>query len=283
MSEKNTASRTKNSTSLWVIIAMLVITGIILVIALRPSGGEAPPSESSNPPGAENGDSPHLAELQALAAKDERVKTVIENLDEYPEVFINLLLKNPDARTFVLNYPEHKNDTSVGELTAAETSGGLPPLYQWDARWGYTDYGSGKLGITGCGPTCLAILAVGIGGENVTPAEVAKFSEENRHYTAEGGTSWSLFTEGAANYGHTATPVTLWESSMVEVLEAGNPIVVNVGPGDFTDFGHYFIITGYEDGAFTIHDPNSSTKSAKTWTYEILQPQISSLWAISKM
>ena len=32
------------------------------------------------------------------------------------------------------------------------------------------------------------------------------------------------------------------------------PIVVNVGPGDFTDTGHFMVITGYDDEGFSIND-----------------------------
>lgn len=280
----NRAEQKRKTANILVVALMFILAlGAVIAAVLLSSGNKEEGGRPDDPPGASQpAASENLSALEALAAQDQRVQAVIDNLDQYPEEFIELLLKNPDARTYVLDYPQRKDDTAVGTLTEEELSGGLPPLYQWDSRWGYTDYGSGKLGITGCGPTCVAILAVGLGGQNVTPADVARFSEENNHYTAEGGTSWSLITEGAAHYGLTATPVTLWEDAMIEQLEAGRPIVANVGPGDFTDFGHYLIITGYEDGAFTVLDPNSPTKSAQTWSYETLQPQISNIWAIAK-
>lgn len=280
MTERN-ANKKNSNANLWIVILMVVFAAVTLLAAKLLPRDDAPPADSPLP---EISAPVKLTGLEALAAEDSRVNAVIENINDYPETFIELLLKNPDARDYVLNYSDRKDDTSVGSLTAEETAGGLPPLYQWDGRWGYTDYGSGKLGITGCGPTCLSILAVGLADrDDVTPADVAKFSEENNHYTAEGGTSWSLITAGAAHYGMNAVPVTLWEDSMVAELEAGHPIVANVGPGDFTDFGHYFIITGYENGAFTIHDPNSPTRSARLWDYETLQPQISNIWAFSKL
>lgn len=283
MPNKSTEQKRRNANILVVALMLILALGAIIAAVLLSSGNKEEGGQPDAPPSASQpGTSETLSALETLAAQDQRVQAVIDNLDQYPDEFIELLLKNSDARTYVLNYPERKDDTAVGALTEEELSGGLPALRQWDDRWGYTDYGSGKLGITGCGPTCIAILAVGLSGQNVTPADVARFSEENNHYTAEGGTSWSLITEGAAHYGLTATPVTLWEATMIEQLEAGRPIVANVGPGDFTDFGHYLIITGYQDGAFTILDPNSPTKSARTWSYETLQPQISNIWAVSK-
>lgn len=42
------------------------------------------------------------------------------------------------------------------------------------------------------------------------------------------------------------------------------------------------LLTGYEDGTFTVHDPNSRANSAKRWSYERLQGQIRNLWAYQK-
>ena len=63
-------------------------------------------------------------------------------------------------------------------------------------------------------------------------------------------------------------------------LDEGCPIIVNVGPGDFTDSGHFMTITGYDSEGFTINDPNSRANSEKHWTYAQLNGQIRNLWAM---
>ena len=68
---------------------------------------------------------------------------------------------------------------------------------------------------------------------------------------------------------------------MTDALEAGHPVILALGKGDFTTTGHYIVLTGYQDGAFTVNDPNSPIRSAQTWTYEQLEGQIRNIWEIS--
>lgn len=226
---------------------------------------------------------PAIAEaLAVLADEDSRVRDVIANIDEYPEPLLALLAKNPDAREFVLDYPQHRNDKKAGKLNDSEKSGGIPLLLQWDKRWGYTQYGSGPLGITGCGPTCLSMVLAGLSGDGeASPAAVAAFSEKNGYYVEGSGSSWNLMSEGAAALGLTVASVPLWEDSMVAELNAGHPIIANVGAGDFTDSGHFIVIRGYENGMFLVNDPNSPSRSNEGWYYTTLEKQIKSLWSYS--
>jgi predicted double-glycine peptidase len=55
-----------------------------------------------------------------------------------------------------------------------------------------------------------------------------------------------------------------------------------MGPGDFTTTGHYIVLTGYEDGEFTVNDPNSIQRSGERWSYDRISGQIRNLWAMSK-
>ena len=56
--------------------------------------------------------------------------------------------------------------------------------------------------------------------------------------------------------------------------------VVNVGPGDFTDTGHFMVITGYDDEGFSINDPNSIEKSGKRWLFKNISSQIRAVWSM---
>lgn len=278
---KNTAEtyRRKKHGNLWLIVFILLFA-VVSLVAVKLITASAPPL--SGLIGNGGGGDLDINSLEALAEKDSRVDAVIQNIDDYPETFIQLLLTNPDARDYVLDYPKRKNDVSVGSITAEELSYGIPRLYQWDGRWGYTDYGSDKLGITGCGPTCLSMVITGLtGNSSYTPAVVAKYSEDNGHYVSGSGTSWSLMTEGISHFGIKTQEVPLWEESMVAELESGRPIIVNVGPGDFTTEGHFIVITGYENGMFIVNDPNSPTRSSEGWYYSTLEGQISNMWSCS--
>lgn len=203
-------------------------------------------------------------------------------ISQFPKELIELYKNNPDARGFVLAYPQHKDDGTVGELSTGELSGGVPLLAQWDERWGYQRYGSSVLGVTGCGPTCLSMVVVGLtGSSDATPAAVADFSERNGYYVGGVGTSWDLMLAGAAAFGLSAEQLPPSREAMTRALDDGQPLIVSLGPGDFTRSGHFIVITGYEADGFVVNDPNSQLRSDERWSYTELAPQILSVWAYS--
>ena len=44
---------------------------------------------------------------------------------------------------------------------------------------------------------------------------------------------------------------------MEETVDNGGLIICAVGPGDFTDEGHFIVIRGISDGMLTINDPSA--------------------------
>lgn len=205
---------------------------------------------------------------------------LISYIGKYPKDMITLFMDNPEARSFVIDYPSHIDDMDFGEIKDSELSEAVPHFLQWDERWGYYPYGSSVLGITGCGPTCLSMVAVGLtGNSSLTPATVAAYSAENGYYVDGVGTSWDLMTLGSQSFGLCSSEVGLSEDEMVAQLSQGHPIIASLGPGDFTSSGHFIVITGYYDGLFSVNDPNSRTRSDEGWYYSTLAPQIRCLWA----
>lgn len=198
---------------------------------------------------------------------------------EYPESLIALLERNPETETFVLEYPIYQAEEY--DLSEYEDCGSVPLFLQWDQRWGYEKYGSDVIGITGCGPTCLAMVGYYLtGDEAFTPEKMAQFAEKNGYYASGYGSSWTLISEGGVKLGLDVTEIPLVEKRMKDNLEVGNPIICAMGAGDFTTSGHYIVLTGLEDGMFVVNDPNSVEKSNKLWSYEQLEGQIRNLWVI---
>ena len=201
------------------------------------------------------------------------------SIGEYPWEIIGLYENNPETREFVLNYPfrEKKEPDLVG--FGRET---VPLFLQWDPMWGYDDYGSSCIAVTGCGPTCLAMVGYYLTGESrFNPAEVAQFAEKNRYYEPGYGSSWTLISEGAGKLGLSAKELPLVKKKMITALEEGCPVILALGEGDFTSSGHYIVLTGWTGEAFTVNDPNSRIRSEMLWTYEQLEGQIRNIWAIS--
>ena len=213
-----------------------------------------------------------------------KVKTFAEEnglfFAQYPKSLIELLERNSETEEFVLNYPL-RQDGEV-DLSGYDRHTGVPLFLQWDPQWGYETYGSDFLAVTGCGPTCLAMAGYYLtGSKNMNPRDIAAFAENSGYYASGYGSSWTLISEGSARLGLTATELPLVEKKINTALEAGHPVILAMGEGDFTTTGHYIVLTGLKDGKYTVNDPNSVDNSGKLWSYEQIESQIRNIWEIS--
>lgn len=200
---------------------------------------------------------------------------------EYPQELIELLERNPETEEFVLNYPTEHNKEHEINLSEYKNSESVPLFLQWDPRWGYMTYGDGMAGLTACAPVCLSMAAYYLTeDEAYSPDKMIEFSAKNGYYSWGNGTSWSLISEGAVELGFDVTEIPLVEKQILDNLEAGNPIICSMGPGDFTTTGHFIVMTGISDGKIRVNDPNSRENSEKLWEYDDISGQIRNLWVI---
>lgn len=205
----------------------------------------------------------------------------IMNSTQYPKQLKELALKNEEALEFVYDYPaEHVKEHTI-DLTEEASMDSVPLFVQWVKRWGYEKYSGNFFAASGCGPTTLSMVVVYLThNREASPIAVAKYSKEAGYSVDGSGSSWTLISEGCRHYGVKAKAVALDESRMKAELDEGHPIVVNVGPGDFTDTGHFMVITGYDDEGFSINDPNSIEKSGKRWLFKNISSQIRAVWSM---
>ena len=205
----------------------------------------------------------------------------IMNSTQYPKQLKDIALKNEEALEFVYDYPaEHVKEHTI-DLTEEASMDSVPLFVQWDKRWGYEKYSGNFFAASGCGPTTLSMVVVYLThNREASPIAVAKYSKEAGYSVDGSGSSWTLISEGCRHYGVKAKAVALDESRMKAELDEGHPIVVNVGPGDFTDTGHFMVTTGYDDEGFSINDPNSIEKSGKRWLFKNISSQIRAVWSM---
>ena len=216
-------------------------------------------------------------------SQSEKLACILED-DSYPEKLKEMAQKNSETIDFVYNYPQLKDEVWNIDLTEESQSDQVPLLMQWDERWGYITYNGGMMGYGGCGPTTLSMVVLYLTRDaSATPAAVAAYAESAGYCVPGSGSTWSLIKEGCEHYGLHASEVAMVENRIRDKLDEGCPVVVNVGPGDFTDSGHYMVIVGYDDQGFIINDPNSRTNSEKRWTFDQLNGQVRTLWAMSKV
>lgn len=270
------------------------VPGIVLVLFLvggalflrgrfaRSHSPYTPPSVSHSEQGEVEAVGDDLqTQLQELAREEPRAGELLSHLEDYPQELLELAVRNPETVDFVADYPQEK-DRAPAETVEEAERGTIPLLLQWDPRWGCAQYGDGPMALNGCGPTALSMVICGLTGDRTaTPYAVAQYAQEMGYYMDGVGTSWELMSAGGAQFGVTARELPLSQSVMENALEAGEPIVCSVGPGDFTTSGHFIVLAGVEGGKFQVRDPNRRSTSEKLWDYDTLAGQITNLWAFS--
>ena len=201
----------------------------------------------------------------------------------YPVDITNLLMTNHETLDFVLHYPEYAGTQDGPDYPGSIDMSDFTPLrvpeyYQYDMRWGYKTYSGDVLAVTGSGPTALAMAVSYLtGNADMNPAWMAAFAENN-NYTMDGGTNWTLMSDGAVGLGIDVTPISADQDRIERNLDVGNIVVCLMGPGDFTNSAQYIVIVGYSDAGYEIRDPGSRARTAQTWQYDTLAPQMNGCW-----
>lgn len=200
---------------------------------------------------------------------------------EYPEEIVNMFVRNEETKDFVLSYPKEHNKKHSVNMKEFENCETVPLFMQWDKRWGYIEYSGNVAGLTGCGPVCLSMAAYYLTKDsNMSPDKIIKFATENGYASIGNGSLWTLISEGGEKLGLEVTELPLDKNRIVKALQAGNPVILVMGPGHFTTTGHFIVLTGYEDGKFSVNDPNSYKNSDRSWTYEEIKSEIKNIWVL---
>lgn len=263
-------------------MAAVLVTVFSLALCI---GRLALPKEEAAPGAGQSGQNAELSGTGTDGAQtdEEKLAYIQSETTKYPQALRELVQKNPETLDFVYDYPINSTLTPEIDLSAEASGGTVPLLLQWDERWGYRSYGSGLIGYTGCGPTCLSMVALYLTGDaNCDPGTVAQYAQQQDYYVEGSGTAWELMATGCAHFGLKSEEIGLDENGMAAALSDGKVLICSMGPGDFTDGGHYIVLTGHSDTGFSICDPNSPKRSAQTWTFDRLKNQIRNVWAFHK-
>lgn len=200
----------------------------------------------------------------------------------YPDSLIDLLERNPETEEFVLNYPFRPEEETV-DLRGYDLERSMPLFLQWDPQWGYLSYSGDFVAVTGSGPMCLAMAGCFVtgGDERFHPDRVVDFAQQNGYTSNKGnGSERSLITQGGAALGLDVKELPIVEQKIASYLQNGDPIIALLREGEFSDTGHYILITDFDDGMLIINDPFSRINSQKKWYLEELSGQIRALWVI---
>lgn len=285
-----------------VLVAVLVATGIDM---LKHKLGTSTPTKTTTKTSTSTSKTKSTATASKTVTKEEKIKKleaikgklnsqeaerldyIIKNIDSYPDTLIDLVARNHETVDFVYSYKDrekYNNRKLSADINSSYYVDGDVPLFlQWDRRWGYRTYGKEMIGLSGCGPTSLAMVIRHFDSDStVNPYDVAKYSQDNGYVSADNFTSWKLFETGLSKYGLESQDVIPVEAKMKKALDDNKILIVSVKPGTFTERGHIIVIKGYnKNGDFLINDPNSIVNTNKTWSFDELKSEIRKIWGVS--
>lgn len=164
-------------------------------------------------------------------------------------------------------------------------SGGQP--------WSGVPFGGGNISSSGCSVTSLSmVLSYLKSGTDKTgwiyPSDVVqkiieKTGNYNHFYAGEAGQGWGIFPAVAGYYGMKCK--TISSSKITEELASGHPVIMSCKPSEFTNGGHFIVLTGVtDDGYIVVNDPNSShrDKSSRKYTQSYLSSVGKQWWSFSE-
>lgn len=175
-------------------------------------------------------------------------------------------------------------DPAVTELRSSAQrdylTGGIMDLVYYNQTspdWADLPYGSDDIGRYGCGPTAMAMVVSSMTEHIVEPPEMASWAADTRHWAKSSGSYLSIVKDAAQAHGLTAySIVDHTPDAIFSTLFRGDLIVVLMGPGHFTQSGHFMVIHGVTlAGNLLVADPNSLENSLTEWDPQLILDELS--------
>lgn len=174
----------------------------------------------------------------------------------------------------------HSSGTDGFKKGQTKNAGRLTPYYnQRDYRWANRSFAQtgSDFKTMGCGSTSMAMALSRVKKDSeIYPTTVSK---DAWYYTNTDGTEWAFVKDEAIRYGLKAYRVPINHIALVQALSEG-PVVIRVGPGYFTDAGHFMVLDSYNNGYFYLNDPYNWNNTIDKYTFNILKQSTTTAWII---
>lgn len=163
---------------------------------------------------------------------------------------------------------------------------------QGDEEWADKPFGTDNIGGYGCGPTAMAIVVASMTNTETDPALMSEWAADNGYWAKGSGSYHSIVIGTAEAYGLTAEALEdKTPEGVREALMSGKMLVALMGPGHFTNGGHFIVLRGVTaSGEILVADPNSEERSLSPWDPQIILDELSysndsgaPLWVISQL
>lgn len=188
-------------------------------------------------------------------------------------------------------------DPSVTQLENIDgqdilTGGPINVVYysQNDPRWGDLKYGSDRICTHGCGPTAMAIVVDSLSDATIDPPTMAQWAVDHGYWARRSGSYHSIVIGTATGFGLRAESFFSRDVvALQDALLSGKLLVALMGPGHFTQGGHFIVLRGVTlSGEILVADPSSPERTLTAWDAQLIFDELSKstadgspLWVIS--
>ena len=189
------------------------------------------------------------------------------------------------------------SDPAITELTTHNgqqvlTGGSFDITYfcQADEAWAKQPYGSDSIGGYGCGPTVMAMVVASMTDAQTDPVAMSAWAVSHGYWARRSGSAHAIVPGTAQSFGLQAESFAArTPEELKAALTSGNLMVALMGPGHFTQRGHFILLRGVTlSGDILVADPNSPQRSLTVWDAQLILNELSHstdsgapLWAIS--
>ncbi len=218
-------------------------------------------------------------EKQNQLLKEEKIRKVAEEKEKKAAKKKAEIVKVDDKILSDLLTPLKNGETKV-QLYAEILNSRLGPITyfnQSDYRWAKHKYGkSTPMYSAGCGPTTMAMVIDTIDPDNyITPDKMADIAYLKGCYIDGGGSTHNIVKKCADEYKIPVRAISASPYNIKNSLDNNKLVVALVGRGEFTEGGHFILITSIDkNGKLSIADPISIENTHKKWDANFIISQL---------
>lgn len=176
------------------------------------------------------------------------------------------------------------SDPAITELVLVDgqeilTGGIVNVVYfnQGQEPWASQPYGSDTIAGYGCGPTTMAMAVASLTDLDADPVSMAQWAVDNGHWARRSGSQHSIVQAAAlANGLESESCPDRTPEALIQTLLSGKLVVALMGPGHFTQRGHFILLRGVTlSGEILVADSNSLERSLTAWDPQLILDELS--------
>lgn len=223
-------------------------------------------------------------EIVSPASQNSSSEEVLENDDTQSEP-ISLSAKINQFGSSITGNEVSQDDREVKDKADVEpeertlVGGNHTIVYynQTDPAWKDKLFGVDDIGTYGCGPTAMAMIISSFTDTKILPDAMASWAASSGYSAPGNGSYHAIVPDTCEKYGLSCVSIgTPTAEELSNTLSNGGVIVALMGPGHFTDSGHFIIIRGQApSGDLFIADPNSLENTYSTWDPQTILNELS--------